>query len=1147
MRCVSSAPAKRVACVPVTSFDPFLVDSDADTVASRDVRRQFRAAIDRTPTSAKVNSRDAVVVDDDDDNYNNGDDDIDDGISDDVDDELSSLELEPSVTDVSLDTDRSVERNPDLNRSWPWHESVLATPTRFSPAPQPNQLSANDQRRTSPEPAKQPRSRQTSSLSTDISNDRRNDLQQTGTAGVTRKLNAAVPSNSVCNSRQGMSENSSITLAMTSDRSRHSGDQRQQQQRQSPKNGSPLRRNDLQSPGATADFSIDRSASGSTLSVLSRLAFDNKVDYEVSLRLQQELMNLQTNIKKSVQAKESLQKELLQITDDLLERKREIKSTEKQMKETMKKAEDGRSELMLIEFKQESMRQELEQLASTISQRRLQLQKLESSGKKLEELGFTTEEVTRLISDCEELKERISELEKCEREKNEFGQQLVAARDMLAAERKENQQKIASLKEDTEKELTSFRSQMEIQTASFRENAAAELNAVRHNLAEVTEHLTKSNEELSRTETLNSELREQIQNLLSDLSRQSEMRDALIAENMKSLQIVTNEKEMALSTLKTQAAEERRRELENLQKEKQQTIRQLELQYNEQTTALQSQLATKDLELQAFRDRQLQHENWTKQLTERVKEEAYQKFQLLLVEERSKWDKEKEAETSLQLLSVRDEADRTVRQIREDLNHERSVVQSCHRQMDALRAELEEARQLNQQSLREKQQMANQIRESMEQEKEHQLMMLKEKMEQETQRAVEKLREAIRRQDDELERMRKERKELELRELENNRAIEKYEQTVLNEIQQEHQRLAQSLNKSMKIVNLASHPWMSSGKLNSSQSPLRSSIASAMAGLRAAADETRQELLQLRQDAESQQQTTMKLERQHRAEIEELKEKLQKEKLEALESLKERLIKTRSGYTGFFDVVDKQKIKEYRKKQMDIERERLATAALRDFDNRHSRDSGSSLAKSSDRAAAAYSSPARVRRGPGSSSSLPQSIDDPTSRQMVAQLHEAVGRLEAENASLRRRAKFVSSEPDLMDALRGDEEHGDEQQLLVQHEQQQRSSGDDVDGRKDHGRSRPSKKTDDLSSSTLERRQLEMAVQRAENRARLAEDKASKNDRLLSQKLVETSRLQGALSQQNKELMQLQRAYTQLQGRCTSPMRVASTRPSNAV
>jgi chromosome segregation ATPase len=166
---------------------------------------------------------------------------------------------------------------------------------------------------------------------------------------------------------------------------------------------------------------------------------------------------------------------------------------------------------------------------------------------------------------------------------------------------------------------------------------------------------------------------------------------------------------------------------------------------------------------------------------------------------------------------------------------------------------------------------------------------------------------------------------------------------------------------------------------------------------------------------------------------------------------------------------------------------------------------------------------------------------------MVAQLHEAVGRLEAENASLRRRAKFVSSEPDLMDALRGDEEHGDEQQLLVQHEQQQRSSGDDVDGRKDHGRSRPSKKTDDLSSSTLERRQLEMAVQRAENRARLAEDKASKNDRLLSQKLVETSRLQGALSQQNKELMQLQRAYTQLQGRCTSPMRVASTRPSNAV
>lgn len=40
---------KHVANVPLTSFDRFLVDSDADTVTSQDVRRQFRAALTSVP------------------------------------------------------------------------------------------------------------------------------------------------------------------------------------------------------------------------------------------------------------------------------------------------------------------------------------------------------------------------------------------------------------------------------------------------------------------------------------------------------------------------------------------------------------------------------------------------------------------------------------------------------------------------------------------------------------------------------------------------------------------------------------------------------------------------------------------------------------------------------------------------------------------------------------------------------------------------------------------------------------------------------------------------------------------------------------------------------------------------------------------
>ena len=49
-------------------------------------------------------------------------------------------------------------------------------------------------------------------------------------------------------------------------------------------------------------------------------------------------------------------------------------------------------------------------------------------------------------------------------------------------------------------------------------------------------------------------------------------------------------KELALATYKTQAAEDKKREVELICKEKQQAIRQLEVKYSEQITAVQSQM-----------------------------------------------------------------------------------------------------------------------------------------------------------------------------------------------------------------------------------------------------------------------------------------------------------------------------------------------------------------------------------------------------------------------------------------------------------------------------------------------------------------------------------------------------------------------------
>lgn len=76
---------------------------------------------------------------------------------------------------------------------------------------------------------------------------------------------------------------------------------------------------------------------------------------------------------------------------------------------------------------------------------------------------------------------------------------------------------------------------------------------------------------------------------------------------------------------------------------------------------------------------------------------------------------------------------------------------------------------------------------------------------QEMQLAMDKMREAISCQDEELERLRKERKEFQLKEDEMTRAAEKYEQTILNELQREYQNLTRALNKSYKTASLAKY------------------------------------------------------------------------------------------------------------------------------------------------------------------------------------------------------------------------------------------------------------------------------------------------------------------------------------------------------
>jgi len=66
---------------------------------------------------------------------------------------------------------------------------------------------------------------------------------------------------------------------------------------------------------------------------------------------------------------------------------------------------------------------------------------------------------------------------------------------------------------------------------------------------------------------------------------------------------------------------------------------------------------------------------------------------------------------------------------------------------------------------------------------------------------MESLRDTVRRQEEELERLRVEKKEIQTQEQELCGSIEKYEQNLTEELSQECQKMAAMLNRTIRIIN----------------------------------------------------------------------------------------------------------------------------------------------------------------------------------------------------------------------------------------------------------------------------------------------------------------------------------------------------------
>ncbi|ESP04198.1 hypothetical protein LOTGIDRAFT_237495 [Lottia gigantea] len=211
--------------------------------------------------------------------------------------------------------------------------------------------------------------------------------------------------------------------------------------------------------------------------------------------------------------------------------------------------------------------------------------------------------------------------------------------------------------------------------------------------------------------------------------------------------------------------------------------------------------------------------------------------------------------------------------------------------IDAYNQELEEQRNLNRQSTKDKMVAVARAKEMMREQTSGELTRFKDKIKEEKKNEIVKLKEEVKSLEMEVEKLREEKQDLCRVEREFSHNLDRTERTVINEINEECRRSASVLGISPRKVHLASFKKESTPVNETKSSKYRTPITSSLANLRACNEELRTHLYEIKQEVESLRSLLNKAQKEKEESMEILRRKLEKEKNDELDHLKERLVR----------------------------------------------------------------------------------------------------------------------------------------------------------------------------------------------------------------------------------------------------------------
>lgn len=428
--------------------------------------------------------------------------------------------------------------------------------------------------------------------------------------------------------------------------------------------------------------------------------------------------------------------------------------------------------------------------------------------------------------------------------------------------------------------------------------------------------------------------------------------------------------------------------------------------------------------------------------------------------------------------------------------------------------ELDEMKSSNKAAVHEKLIAVARAKEQMRQEHQSELDRIREQMKNEHKQEVDRLRETIMKQEEELRSLREERLRWARQQKEQMYNSEKFERTLINEINDECRKTSEMLGLSPRRVQINSNNDI--GYKQGTNSTSKLPTTSALANLRACNEELRSHVAELQAELESQNKSQSQASRDKEEALSRLRREMETEKEEEMSRLKEKLVwglstneyrsmmyspdndmeARRSPYQsrspvsgGSPGLVERHQATERHMRAMSEQQQHELERLEREINK---------LAMNSDQGVA------------------PQSADDVNYAKHLAQLQTKVKQLQTENNSLRRlKLGVASSTPDLSST----------------------NLYNGVNHRKFHFRTpSPTREQQRLASN------LELRLREHDYETEALTEHQRHNRDVMSKKMAEMTKLQNTLTNQAKELIQLEKSYTQLNQYAKSARPMSSLR-----